>query len=83
MADNQCVDRHDLRIWANQACADLGPEPVDPDQHEIWVQERRGVVMLLANVADCMAQVLRDAAIGAWVHPAARDLLLDAAQECP
>ena len=39
--------------------------------------------MLLTNVADGKAQVLRDAAIGEWVHPAARDLLLDAAQECP
>jgi len=77
------VDRHDLRIRANQALADLGPEPVDPDQHDIWVQERRGAVMLLTNVADGKAQGLRDAAIGEWVHPAARDLLLDAAQECP
>ena len=39
--------------------------------------------MLLTNVADGKAQGLRDAAIGEWVHPAARDLLLDAAQECP
>jgi len=77
------VDRHDLRIRANQALTDLGPEPVDADQHDIWVEERRGAVMLLINVADGKAQVLRDAAIGEWVHPAARDLLLDAAQECP
>ena len=76
------MNRHDLRIRANQALADLGPEPVDPDQHDIWVEERRGAVMLLAYAAKRKPEVLRDAAIGAWVYPAARDLLLDAVHDC-
>ena len=76
------MDRNDVRIRANQAVADLGPEPVDPDLHDNWVQERRQAVLLLAYVANRKPQVLRDAAIGAWVYPAARDLLLDAVHEC-
>jgi hypothetical protein len=39
-------------------------------------------VILLAELAENDAQLLRDAATGEWVHPHARDLLLDAAQEC-
>jgi len=76
------MDRRDLRIRANQEFADLGPAPVDPDAFEVWVKERGVAVVLLAELADRNAQVLRDAAIGEWIHPAARDLLLDAAAEC-
>ena len=44
--------------------------------------ERAAAVMLLAEVADRNAELLRHAANGEWVSPAARNLLLDAAQEC-
>jgi hypothetical protein len=43
----------------------------------------RGAVILLAKLADNDAQRLRDAATGEWVHLATRDLLLEAAKECP
>jgi|RhiMethySRZTD1v2_1073278.scaffolds.fasta_scaffold70497_1 hypothetical protein len=78
----ETMDRRDLRIRANQEVADLEPEPVDPDAFDVWVKERRAAVVRLAELADRNAQVLRDAAIGEWIHAAARDLLLDAAAEC-
>ena len=76
------MDKRSLRIRANQEVADLGPEPVDPDAFDIWVKERGVAVVRLAELADRNAHVLRDAAIGEWVHAAARDLLLDAAADC-
>ena len=76
------VDRGDLRIRASQEFADLGPEPVDPDGYALWAEARRFAVARLAALAERNAQRLRDAAIGEWVHPAARDLLLNAASEC-
>jgi len=71
-----------VQVVANQEVADLEPEPVDPDAFDVWVKERRAAVVRLAELADRNAQVLRDAAIGEWIHAAARDLLLDAAAEC-
>jgi hypothetical protein len=44
--------------------------------------ERDAAVMLLAEVANRDAELLRNAATGEWVELAARDLVLDAAQEC-
>jgi hypothetical protein len=55
-------------VRANQELADLGPEPADAHEHALWVEERRGAVILLAELADNDAQLLRDAATGEWVH---------------
>ena len=77
------MDVTNLRVRANQEIADLGPEPGDPSENAMWREERRrGAVALLAEVADRNAELLRQAATGEWVAIAARDLLLDAAQEC-
>jgi hypothetical protein len=62
------VDVTDLRVRANRELADLGPEPDDPHDHALWVEERRGAVILLAELADNDSQLLRDAATGEWVH---------------
>jgi hypothetical protein len=45
----------------------------------MWLAERRGAVVLLAEIVDRDAQLLRTAATGEWVSTAARDLLIDAA----
>jgi hypothetical protein len=42
----------------------------------------RAAVMLLAEIVDRDAQLHRNAASGEWVATLARDLLMDAAQEC-
>jgi len=48
----------------------------------MWREERRGAVLLLAALADHDAERLCRAATREWVAAGARDLLLDAAQEC-
>ena len=40
----------ELRERAKQEAAELGPVPRNPREHEIWVEERRGVIVLLAEV---------------------------------
>jgi len=47
----------------------------------MWVEERRGAIVLLAGLGDWNRQLLRSAATGEWVSITARDLLLAAAQE--
>ena len=69
------VDITRLRVQVNQEYADLGPEPADPHEREPWAMERAAAVMLLAEIADRNAEVLRHAADGPWVAPAARNLL--------
>jgi hypothetical protein len=61
---------------------ELGPEPANPRERELWNEERRGAVVLLAALADYDADLLRRAATDDWVSPAARNLLLAAATEC-
>ena len=88
------VDRHtatrDCDPWRSPRYASrrirstptLGPEPADPHERETWAMERAAAVMLLAEVADRNAELLRHAANGECAARGARDLLLDAAQEC-
>jgi hypothetical protein len=76
------VDVTTLRVRANQEAVDLGPEPADPHERPVWAAERAAAVMLLAEIVDRDAELLRRAAVGEWVAPGARNLLLDAAQEC-
>jgi hypothetical protein len=76
------MDMNDLRIRANRAVVDLGPEPVNPDEYEHWVSERRDAAVLLAALADNDCDLLRRTAAGEWVSNATQDLLLAATQEC-
>ena len=72
---------NDLRLRANRAAVDLGPEPVDPDEYEHWVSERREAAARLAALADNDADLLRNTAAGAWVSSATQDLLIAATLE--
>jgi len=75
------MDVIELRERAKQEAAELGPVPTNPREHEMWVEERRGAIVLLAGLGDWNRQLLRSAATGEWVSITARDLLLAAAQE--
>jgi hypothetical protein len=76
------MNMNDLRLRANRAVVDLGPEPVDPDAYEVWVSERRDAAAFLAALADNDCDLLRRTAAGEWVSSATQDLLLAATQEC-
>ena len=79
------VTPHELRARAMQEANELGPEPADPRDRRLWLEERRGAVVLLAYLADRDPAQLRAAALelaGEWVDPVTRDLLLDATLEC-
>ena len=56
--------------------------PANPREHEIWVEERRGAIVVLAGLADWNRQLLRSAATGEWVSITVRELLLGAMNEC-
>jgi hypothetical protein len=56
--------------------------PTNPREHELWVEERRGAIVLLASLADFNRELLRAAANGEWVSITVRDLLLAAVEEC-
>ena len=73
-----------LRARARVEVDELGPEPADPHDHGLWVEERRGACVLLASLADWQASTCRKAALdlGELTDPAVVRLLLDAAQEC-
>ena len=71
----------ELRERAKEA-DELGPVPVNPREHEMWVEERRGAIVLLAGLADWNRQLLRSAATGERVSITVRDLLLAAMNEC-
>jgi len=77
------MDVIELRERAKQEAAELGPVPANPRDHEIWIEERRGAIVLLAGLADWNLQLLPSAATGEWMPIAARDLLLAAMNECP
>ena len=76
------MDVLELRERAKAEAAELGPVPANPREHEIWVEERRGAIVLLAGLADWNRQLLRSAANGEWVSITVRDLLLAAAEHC-
>jgi len=73
---------NDLRLRANRVLVDLGSEPVDPDEYELWVAERREAALLLAALADNDRELLGRTAAGEWLSTATKDLLLAAIQEC-
>ena len=73
---------NELRLHASRAVIDLGPEPVDPVDYALWVEQRGGAAVLLATLADNDCDMLRRTAIGEWVPTAARDLLLASMSEC-
>ena len=76
------MDVEELR--ASQArTEELGPVPANQRAHEIWIEERRGAIVLLAGLADWNRQLLRSAATGESVSITARDRLLAAINECP
>jgi hypothetical protein len=79
------VDITALRVQANQENADLGPEPADPHEHAISLEERRGACVLLAGLADWRADLCRKAALDGdvWISPPVAHLLLDATEELP
>jgi len=76
------MNMNDLRMRANRAVVDLGPEPVDPDEYELWVSERRDAAVLLAALADNDRDLLQLTAADEWASSATQDLLLAATQEC-
>lgn len=73
------MDVAELRERAKAEAEELGPVPTNAREHELWVEERRGAVVLLAALADYNRELLRSAATGEWVSITARNLLLDAA----
>jgi hypothetical protein len=76
------MDTNELRDRAKAEILELGPEPANAREHELWVEERRGAVVMLSALADYDAELLRRAATDDFVSPAARNLLLAAATEC-
>ncbi len=56
--------------------------PANRREHELWIEERRDAVVLLAALADHNRELLRSAATGEWVSITERDLLLAALAEC-
>jgi hypothetical protein len=73
------MDVMDLRVRANRENVDLGAPPANAPEHELWREERRSP-LAAGRHRDHDAELLRRAATGEWVTPAARDLLLDAAR---
>ena len=74
----------ELRARAGAELYEVGPEPADTHEHELWAAERRFACELLAELADWSGPVLRRAALepGELTDTAVVRLLLDAAQEC-
>jgi hypothetical protein len=75
----------ELRSRAEQEADELGPEPIDPSEHALWLEERRGAVDLLAGLGDWDRALLRRAALevaSEWSDSRVRELLLDAATVC-
>jgi hypothetical protein len=80
------VELKELRERAHQEADELGPEPVDAHARALWLDERRGAVVLLAALVDNDPVPLRRAALEIaedLSNPLARTLLLEAADtEC-
>jgi hypothetical protein len=56
------VDVEELRARAKAEVAELGPVPAKRREHELWVEERHGAIVLLAALADWDAALLKRAA---------------------
>src|SRR5262249_39577793 len=76
------VDVDELRERARRENAELGPLPITARDREVWIEERRGAVALMAALADYSRERLRLAATSEWLEPGARQLLLDAGEQC-
>jgi hypothetical protein len=76
------VTPDELRARAREEIDELGPEPTYAREHALWVEERRGAVVLLAALAHWNASLCRRAAFDAdhW-DPFVQRVLLDAAEE--
>ena len=73
----------ELRARAGEEAAELGPEPADPRDREMWAAERHGAVVLLASLAEWDVALLRRAAMqtaAEWADRTATDLLAAAAE---
>lgn len=64
--------------------AELGPEPVDAAARTLWLEERRGVAVLLAALAGWDPTLCRRAALTGAEETEApvRDVLVAAAEQC-
>jgi hypothetical protein len=62
------VDVAELRDRAKAELFERGPAPANPRERELWNEERRGAVVLLAALADYDADLLRRAATSEWVR---------------
>jgi hypothetical protein len=72
----------ELRRRVCEEADELGPEPADGADRELWLGERWGAVVPLCGLADDDPALLRQAASDVadeWADPLARALLLDAA----
>ena len=75
------MDASELRVRACQEADALGPQPASTEA-DLWREERRGAVVLLAGLADDDVELLRQAAneiASEWTNREAARLLLDAA----
>lgn len=71
-----------LRDRARQEANELGPEPEDPGDKQIWLEERHGAVELLAALAEWNEALLRRSAFevaSEWMDREVSQLLIDAA----
>ena len=75
------MDAATLRKRARQELDELGPEPASLYDRTVWTEERRGVVELLAALADWDVHLLRRAAVqlAERTDRGAAELLVDAA----
>ena len=76
------MDAADLRQRAIEEADELGPEPANPAEVDLWREERWGAVVLLCGLADDNPDLLRGAAsqvADEWADQRVNTLLLDAA----
>jgi len=52
-----------MRLGATDEADELGPEPTDEAERDLWREERCGAVVLLCGLADDDAELLRRAAV--------------------
>lgn len=71
----------ELKARAIQEADELGPEPSRRHERDLWVEERRGAIVLLAALADYDATLLRRAtftSVGDFLDNEGRWMLLHA-----
>src|SRR5262249_53676408 len=69
---NSSMDVIELRERAKQEAEELGPVPANPREREIWVEERRGAIVLLAGLANLESAALAERShrlVGEHHHP--------------